>query len=98
MYLNKIFVLLFLSITIAGCKDYYNETIEWVDNLERGLNIETVQRRQPNYIEIDWENPQVIENQKWYLIVKIKGNSDILNMSHYLVFVENKYQYRESRK
>lgn len=98
MYLHKIFVLVFLIITITSCKNYYNETIEWTDNIESELNIENVQKVQPNYIEIDWENPQIVEGQKWYLITKIKGNNDILRMSHYLVFVEDKYQYRESKK
>ncbi len=98
MNLNKKKFLFLFSLTIVSCKDYYNETIEWIDNLESGLNIEYVQNTQPNYIEIDWENPQIIDNQKWYLIIKIKGNNDFLKMSHYLVFVEDKYQYRESKK
>ena len=44
------------------------------------------------------EYPLIVDDQKWYLISKIKGNNDILGMSHYLVFIENKYQYRESKK
>jgi hypothetical protein len=81
-----------------SCKDYYNETIEWIDNLESELTIQEVKDSQPEYIKIDWANPQIIDNEKWYLITKIKGNNDVLGMSHYLVFVENKYQYRESKK
>jgi len=98
MNLNKFFILLFIAVTIISCKDYYNETIEWADNLENELNIKDVQNKQPDYVEIDWENPQIVDNQKWYLITKIKGNNDVLGMSHYLVFVEDKYQYRESKK
>jgi len=82
----------------VSCKDYYNETIDWVDNLVQEQSFKDVQNEQPDYIEIDWENPQIIENQKWYLITKIKGNNDALGMSHYLVFVDGKYQYRESKK
>jgi hypothetical protein len=95
---KKLFILLFFCLTVLSCKDYYNETIEWIDNLESELTIQEVKDSQPEYIKIDWANPQIIDNEKWYLITKIKGNNDVLGMSHYLVFVENKYQYRESKK
>jgi len=95
---KKLFILLFICLTIFSCKDYYNEAIEWIDNIESELTIKEVKDYQPEYIEIDWDNPQIIDNQKWYLITKIKGNNDVSGMSHYLVFVENKYQYRESKK
>ncbi len=95
---NKFFILLIFTLTLTSCKDYYNDTIHWMDNLESELNIKEVQNNQPDFIEIDWENPQIVDNQKWYMITKIKGNNDILGMSHYLVFIENKYQYRESKK
>ena len=98
MNLNKYFILLFLFLTIVSCKDYYNQTIDWTDNLENGLDIKDVQNGQPDYILIDWENPQIVDDQKWYLITKIKGINDVLGMSHYLVFIEDKYQYRESKK
>jgi hypothetical protein len=95
---NKFIVLLLVVFTLIGCKDYYNDSIHWMDNLESEMNIKDVQNEQPDYIEIDWEYPLIVDDQKWYLISKIKGNNDILGMSHYLVFIENKYQYRESKK
>ena len=98
MKFMKHLILLLTFITLISCKDYYNETINWADNLEKEQNFKDVQKEQPDYIEIDWKNPQIVDNQKWYLITKIKGNRDILGMSHYLVFIENKYQYRESKK
>jgi hypothetical protein len=98
MKLKRFLILLSISITLVSCKDYYNETIDWADNLENEQSFKDVQKEQPSYIEIDWENPQIVDNQKWYLITKIKGNNDILGMSHYLVFIENKFQYRESKK
>ena len=98
MKLSKPLILLFISLTILSCKNYYNETINWADNLKKEQNLKDVQNEQPDFIEIDWKNPQIIDNQKWYLITKIKGNRDILRMSHYLVFIDNKYQYRESKK
>ena len=98
MKFNKFFVLIIITLVANSCKNYYNETIKWADNLETELNIKDVKKQQPDFIEIDWENPRTIDNQKLYLITKIKGNRDILGMSHYLVFIENKYQYRESKK
>ncbi|CAM1363479.1 conserved protein of unknown function [Tenacibaculum soleae] len=98
MSLNKITIILFFILTLTSCKDYYNDTIAWMDNLESELTIENVQKSQPDYIEIDWENPQNFDKEKWYLITEIKGNNDILGMSHFLVFVDNKYKYRESKK
>ena len=98
MKLYKLLILLFISISLVSCKDYYNETIDWADNLEKEQSFQSVQKEQPEHIEIDWENPQIVDNQKWYPITKIKGNNDILEMSHYLVFIEGKYQYRESKK
>ncbi|WP_422106406.1 hypothetical protein [Winogradskyella sp.] len=97
MRLSKLFILLLLSF-LFGCKNYYNETIEWADNLEGDLSVESVMKVQPYFIEIDWKNPRHIENEKWYLITEIKGNNDPLGMSHYLVFKGDKYQYRESKK
>ncbi|WP_299519324.1 hypothetical protein [Winogradskyella sp.] len=97
MRLNKLFIFLVFSFIIS-CKNHYNETIEWADNLQNGLSIESVMKVQPHFIKIDWKNPRHIENEKWYLITEIKGNDDSLRMSHYLVFKDDKYQYRESKK
>lgn len=66
--------------------------------IEIDTNIKNIQNSQPEYIEIDWEHPQVFKNEKWFLITEIKGNNDVLGMSHYLVFIDNKYQGRESKK
>ncbi|MDG1572510.1 hypothetical protein OZ410_09295 [Robiginitalea sp. M366] len=68
-----------------------------MDNLESGMKIESVREAMPDYVEIDWDNPYTVRNEKWYS-VEIKGNNDVLGMSHYLVFVENEYQFRESKK
>jgi len=98
MKFNKLIIISYISLTLISCKNYYNETINWANNLEKEQNIIDVQNKQPDYIEIDWDNPQIVDNQKWYLIKSIKGNKDILEMSHYLVFIKNKYQYRETKK
>jgi hypothetical protein len=95
---NKLVLLISFCLTILSCANNYNKAIEWTDNLESELTIKEVKDSQPKYIQIDWANPLIVDDQKWYLITKIKGNNDVLGMSHYLVFVENKYQYRESKK
>jgi hypothetical protein len=95
----KNFIFLFLFAVIFSCKDYYNDTIEWADNIEAELNVTEVKKQQPVFIEIDWENPLTTsDNEKWYLITEIKGKRDILSMSHFLVFKDGKYKYRESKK
>jgi len=94
----KLFAIALFAITVISCKNYYNDTIEWTNNLESELTIKEVQKIQPEFIEIDWKNPQTVDDQKWYMITKIKGNKDVLGMSHYLVFIDSKYQYRESKK
>ena len=96
--IKRLVLLIIFCLTVLSCKNYYNQTIEWTDNLESELTIKEVKDSQPEYIEIDWTNPRIVADQKWYLITKIKGNNDVLGMSHYLVFVEDKYQYRESKK
>lgn len=83
---------------MVSCKNYYNDTIKWADNLEGGLSINTVKKTQPHFVKIDWKNPRIFEDKTWYFITEIDGNNDILGMSHYLVFRNDKYLYRESRK
>ena len=95
--LNKLVIFLVFNL-LFSCKNYYNDTINWADNLKDGISMKSVKDKQPHYVKIDWENPRIIDGQKWYSIEKIEGNSDPLGMSHYLVFSNDKYLYRESKK
>ncbi|WP_430413170.1 hypothetical protein [Kordia sp.] len=95
---TKLIIPLLILFLAISCKNYYNEMLDWIDTIEIGLNIEDVKNMQPDYLEIDWEDPQNFENEKWYLITKIKGNNDVLGMSNFLVFIDDKYQGREVRK
>ena len=72
--------------------------VAWCDNLEEGLDVEQVKSLQPDYLEIDWDSPLVIDDEKWYLITDIDWNWDPLSMSNYLVFKDGGYMYRESKK
>jgi hypothetical protein len=96
-YILRLFFICLVAI-VTGCRNYYNETIEWMDNIEIETNIEIVKENQPEFIEIDWKDPEIKGNENWYYIVNIKGSYDPIGMSHQLVFIENKYDRRESHK
>ena len=72
--------------------------IEWTDNIEKGTSIEMVKANQPSFVAIDWSNPDSIDKKILYPITDIKGSHDPLNMSHSLVFIDNKYQGRKASK
>lgn len=96
--MKSILGLLTIVLLLTSCKSYYNETIDWMDNIELGTRLEDVKTNQPDFIEIDWNKPDTLDNELRFRIKKIKGNNDILNMDHYLVFSDNKYTGRESHK
>ncbi len=91
-------IILCCFLGIFGCKDHYNDAIEWMQNIKQGVNITIVKNNQPDFMEINWNNPKIVGNEKWYEVTKIKGNQDILQMTHYLVFKNKKYQYWHSGK
>ena len=72
--------------------------VAWADNLEEGLDIDTVKKSQPDYLEIDWESPVVIGDEKWYLITEIEGSRDLIGMQNFLIFKGDEYMGRESKK
>lgn len=93
------FLIIILTLTVfTACKDYYNDTIRWADSIKIGTDIQAVKNNQPDFIEIDWSEPETIGNSAIYLITRIKGSTDILKMTHHLTFEDNKYQGRRSRK
>ncbi|SDI02027.1 hypothetical protein [Winogradskyella thalassocola] len=100
-YVSNFFkVILFFCFTlfVIGCKNYYNETIKWIDNIEPHTNIEIVKESQPEFVRIDWGYPEKKDNENWYYIQEINGSYDVLRMSHILVFIDNEFDRRESHK
>lgn len=93
----QIILFVFLVFTIS-CKDYHNETIHWIDSIPAGTLIDSVKKQQPSFVEIDWNNPVVHDSIKAFSVIKIKNNRDILNMHYSLIFVNEKFERRESRK
>jgi hypothetical protein len=93
-----IFRLLTIVFLLTSCKSYYNDTIDWMDKIELGTSLEDLKKNQPDFVEIDWNNPDTLNEGLRFRIEKIKGNNDILSMSHYLLFSNNKYIGRQSVK
>ena len=68
-------------------------------SIKPGTSLDSVKKSQPFFVEIDWNNPYVHEDgSKTYFITKIKGSYDVLNMSHSLVFKNDKFLWRSSMK
>ena len=65
--------------------------ILWADNIPLGTSIDSVKRLQPDFIEVDWGNPNRSDTSKSFTIITIKGNSDKLKMRNTLNFVNDKY-------
>ncbi len=72
--------------------------IAWSNRITVGTKIEQVKQSQPEYIKIDWQHPDTLENVVRYSITEIEGNDDFLKMDYYLEFVDNKYQARGAHK
>jgi hypothetical protein len=96
--LKSILGVLTIVLLLTSCKSYYNDTIDWMNNIKLGTSLEDVKTNQPDFVEIDWNKPDTLDAGVRFRIEKIKGNNDILNMEHYLVFSDNKYTGRESSK
>jgi len=96
--LKSILGLLTVLLLLTSCKSYYNDTIDWMDNLKPGTSLADVKKMQPDFVKINWDKPDTVDNQVRFWVTEIKGNKDALAMSHLLVFVNNKYTGRESHK
>jgi hypothetical protein len=95
---NRLGTILLLTILLTACKSYYNDTIDWMDSIELGTSLDEVKNSQPDFVKINWDKPDTLENQIRFEIIEIKGNKDVLAMSHYLVFIDNKFEGRGSIK
>ena len=71
-----------------GCKSYQNDFILWSDNIPKHSTIEQVKESQPDYVIIDWDNPEVLDDSgnRMFHVKAIKGNRDMLKMGYYLEF------------
>ena len=79
-------------IVISSCSNYHKDMIEWYNNVPVGTELIIVKENQPDYIKINWESPVIFENGIIrYSIIKIKGDNDLLKMSYFLEFKDNKF-------
>ena len=72
--------------------------IDWTSSIKTGTHIDTVKLNQPDFLEIDWDNPDTLENRIRYEIIEIKGNQDVLKMQNFIAFENDMYLGRESYK
>lgn len=90
---------LLILVLLISCNGNQNKFINWADNLPENSSIENVKKSQPNYVIIDWEHPiKISDNEKMFEVTEIKNSYDALDMNYFLVFRNNKFQYRESKK
>jgi len=91
---NNIIRLTFLLLMFfLGCRNYQNEMVEWSSSIPKGTDLENVKKSQPEFLEIDWNNPDTLENgMTRYFVTEIKGNNDILKMEYFLEFENNEFR------
>lgn len=63
----------------------------WTDNIPQGTSVDSVKQTTPTFIEIDWENPHKFDDSSEIYFIKMKWHYDVLKMSYYLSFKNNKY-------
>lgn len=63
---NKSVLFLFLLISFISCKNYYNNTLRWMENIPENAPIEYVQKHQPGFVEVDWGNPEIHDGRVYY--------------------------------
>lgn len=96
--MNKSVLFLILFAFFNSCKNYYNETLHWMVNIPDGTTLSDVKKHQPHFVEVDWEHPEMNDGRIYFYVQNIKGSHDILNMTHKLIFENNKYQGHSSNK
>ena len=87
-----------LTLIQFSCKDHYNDTIDWMNKLDSTMTITDVIMIQPDFLEIDWNKADTVDYDIIFDISKIKGNHDILNMQHSLVFRDSVFRNTMSHK
>ncbi|PJB16115.1 MAG: hypothetical protein CO118_01050 [Flavobacteriales bacterium CG_4_9_14_3_um_filter_32_8] len=87
-----IFILL-VGFAFVGCHNYHNDCLKWFNNIKEGTTITDVKESQPDFITINWENPDTLEeNYLRYYIEEINGSKDLLNMDYFIEFKNGKFR------
>ncbi len=93
-------ILTIATLTVlTGCKDYHNDMVEWAGNIDIGTDVATVKANQPDYLKVEWDNPDTLDNSilRFY-ISEIKGHHDILKMDYFLEFDKNGFRGQFAHK
>jgi len=96
--MNSKIAVITLLFAFLSCTNYYNEMIDWASSIPKGTSIDSVKLIQPDFIQIDWKNPIIIDSEARYRIIKIKNDNDLLKMGNYLSFINDRYQGRFAHK
>jgi len=51
-----------MIVALSSCINYQREMLEWSSNIPIGTDLKTVKKDQPEFLEIDWGNPDTIDN------------------------------------
>jgi hypothetical protein len=74
-------------IVLSSCKDYHKDMLEWANELPTNSSREQVKVLAPDYLVIDWENPEQVNSYIYrYEITKIRGHEDPVQIKFYLEF------------
>ncbi len=86
-------------IILTSCKDYHNDMAKWANDIPSGTVPQRVKAVQPDYLTIDWDNPDTLDNGMIrYNVTNIKGHNDALKMAYFLEFDNNGYRGQFAHK
>lgn len=78
-------------------KDYYWDFKTWLQSIPIDTHISIVKEQLPNYVIVDWQNPERLGDGFLYPLLKIKGHRKT-NATDFLGFVEDLYSGHIFRK
>jgi hypothetical protein len=82
-----------IFIFLIGCTNRQNEMLDWSSKIPIGTDPITVMKSQPDFLEIDWENPDTLGNgYTRYMVVEIKGHYDLFKMAYFVEFENNGFR------
>lgn len=85
-------ILVFFNLIIS-CQDKHKEFFEWSNNIPIGSKITDIQDKQPSFIKINWDKPEILDsNITRYYVTNLNQKSDILKMTYFLEFENHLYR------
>lgn len=81
----------------AAFKDYYWDFQVWSQSIPIDTHISDVKKQLPNYVTIDWVNPERLGNGLLFRVIRIKGHPKSKS-TDFLGFVNDLYSGHVFRK